>query len=187
MAVFVNILSKNFCRNIRSVLSEEIAQGLVGIEAQILAAYSKKRRKRWMLCYSHCECCVILTMCTNYNVVIKSSTNQKFVSNVNSTVLLYIQVCDGRQVKEREEGGKKGRHQTVPKQPKLSKWSVWTINRPLIYKLAHKSASLRELPFLLDFLDLHIIADGFGQIRYGIFGGGISGTLQSIHDSICIS
>lgn len=69
----------------------------------------------------HCECCVILTMCTNYNVVIKSSTNQKFVSNVNSTVLLYIQVCDVRQVKEREEGGKKGRHQTVPKQPKLSK------------------------------------------------------------------
>lgn len=46
MAVFVNILSKKFCRNIRSVLSEEIAQGLVGIKAQILAAYSKKRRKR---------------------------------------------------------------------------------------------------------------------------------------------
>ncbi|KAJ4839516.1 hypothetical protein Tsubulata_047357 [Turnera subulata] len=32
--------------------------------------------------------------------------------------------------------------------------------------------------FLLDFLDLHMIADGSGQILYGIFGGGISGILN---------
>jgi len=34
------------------------------------------------------------------------------------------------------------------------------------------------LHHLLDFLDLQIIADGLGQIRYGIFGGGVPGTLQ---------
>lgn len=34
------------------------------------------------------------------------------------------------------------------------------------------------LHLLLLLLDLQIIADGFGQIRYGIFGGGVGETLQ---------
>jgi len=34
------------------------------------------------------------------------------------------------------------------------------------------------LHHLLDFLDLQIIADGLGQILYGIFGGGVPWTLQ---------
>lgn len=36
----------------------------------------------------------------------------------------------------------------------------------------------QELPFLLDFLDLQMIAEGLGQILYGIFCGVMSGSLQ---------
>lgn len=42
-------------------------------------------------------------------------------------------------------------------------------------------ASSLELLFLLELpLDLHIIAEGLGHIRYRIFGGGGSGTLQNV-------
>lgn len=37
----------------------------------------------------------------------------------------------------------------------------------------------QELLFLLDFLDLQMIAEGLGQILYGIFCGVMSGNLQN--------